>query len=137
MAHTPHISNSKSFAQQLEYPGYSISRQDIQSLRNNIEINAILSIKAPKTRNEKQLHQFIGIFNYYRDMWFCRCELLAKFYWLASYQEWSSLNVTSSHQQAFDKIKKVIGTEKNYFSDIQTSTFPFTFILMHQIIILG
>jgi hypothetical protein len=53
--------------------------------------------------------QFIGIVNYYRDMWFRRSELLAPLTSLRSSKvkfEWHS-----SHQQAFNKIKKVIGTE--------------------------
>jgi hypothetical protein len=49
-------------------------------MRNKVEINAILNIKAPQTRKKRrqELRQFIGIVNYYRDMWFCRSELLAR-----------------------------------------------------------
>jgi hypothetical protein len=72
------ISKSKFFAEQIEYlvPGYWITRQGIQPIHNKVE--AILNIKAPKTR--KELRRFIGIVNYYRNMWFCRSELLAKFH---------------------------------------------------------
>jgi hypothetical protein len=70
------ISKSKFFAEQIEYLGYWITRQGIQPMRNKVE--AILNIKAPKTR--KELRQFIGIVNYYRDMWFRRSELLARFH---------------------------------------------------------
>lgn len=70
------ISKSKFFAEQIEYLGYWITRQGIQPMRNKVE--AILNIKAPKTR--KELRQFIGIVNYYRDMWFRRSELLAMFH---------------------------------------------------------
>jgi hypothetical protein len=66
------ISKSKFFAEQIEYLGYWITRQGIQSIRNKVE--AILNINTPKTR--KELFQFIGIVNYYRDMWFRRSELL-------------------------------------------------------------
>jgi hypothetical protein len=76
------ISNSKFFAQQIEYLEYWIIRQGIQPIRNKVE--AILNIKATKAR--KELLQFIGIVNYYRDMWFCRSELLARFHSLASHQ---------------------------------------------------
>jgi hypothetical protein len=50
------ISKSKFFAEQMEYLkyGYWINRQGIQSIRNKIEMNAILNIKAPKTRKEEQ-----------------------------------------------------------------------------------
>jgi RNase H-like domain found in reverse transcriptase len=71
------------------------------------KVEAILKIKAPK--NRKELHPFIGIVDYYLDMWFCRNELLAQFNSLTSSNikfEW-----LSSHQQAFEKIKKVIETE--------------------------
>jgi hypothetical protein len=46
------ISKSKFFAEQIEYLGYWIIRQGIQPIRNKVE--AILNIKAPKTRKEQQ-----------------------------------------------------------------------------------
>jgi hypothetical protein len=73
------ISKSKFFAEQIEYLGYWITRQVIQPIHNKVE--AILNIKMPKTRNEEPpTSQFIGIVNYYRDMWFRRSELLARFH---------------------------------------------------------
>ncbi len=96
---------SKFFTEQIEYLGYWITRKGIQPVHNKVE--AILKIKAPTTR--KELRQFIGIVNYYRDMWFRRSELLAPLTSLTSNNvkfEW-----LPSHQQAFDKIKKVIETE--------------------------
>jgi hypothetical protein len=66
-------------------------------------------LRRPKQENINKLRQFIGIFNYYRDMWFRRSELLAPLTSLISSKvklEWHS-----SHQHAFDKIKKVIETE--------------------------
>jgi hypothetical protein len=49
------MSKSKFFAEQIEYleHGYWITRQGIQPIRNKVEMNAILNIKAPKTRKEK------------------------------------------------------------------------------------
>jgi hypothetical protein len=47
------ISKSKFFAEQIEYLGYWITRKGIQPMRNKVEINAILKIKAPKTRKEE------------------------------------------------------------------------------------
>jgi hypothetical protein len=44
------ISKSKFFAEQIKYLGYWITRQGIQSIHNKVE--AILDIKAPKTRKE-------------------------------------------------------------------------------------
>jgi hypothetical protein len=43
------ISKSKSFAGQIEYLGYWITRQGIQPIRNKVEMNAILNIKKHKT----------------------------------------------------------------------------------------
>jgi hypothetical protein len=45
------ISKSKFFSEQIEYLGYWITRQGIQPIRNKVE--AILNIKAPKTRKEE------------------------------------------------------------------------------------
>jgi hypothetical protein len=47
------ISKSKFFAEQIEYLGYWITRQGIQLIRNKVEMNAILNIKAPKTRKDE------------------------------------------------------------------------------------
>jgi hypothetical protein len=48
------ISKSKFFAKKIEYleQGSWITRQGIQTISNKVEINAILNIKAPKTRKE-------------------------------------------------------------------------------------
>jgi hypothetical protein len=75
-------------------------------------MNAILNTEAPKTRKEQR--QFIGIVNYYLNMWFRKRNFLGPSTSLTSNMvkfEWQS-----SHQQAFDKIKKVIGTEMMYNS---------------------
>jgi hypothetical protein len=47
------ISKSKFFAEQIEYLGYWITRQGIQPIRNKVEMNAILNIKAHKIRIEE------------------------------------------------------------------------------------
>jgi hypothetical protein len=71
------ISKSKFFADQIEYLGYWITRQGIQPIRNKVEAILNIILRRPKQENKKQLRQFIGIVNYYRDMWFHRSELLA------------------------------------------------------------
>jgi hypothetical protein len=94
----------------------------------NIKVEAILRIKAPKIR--KELRQFIGMVNYYRDMWFCRSELLAPLTCLTSNNvkfEW-----LPSHQQAFDNIKKDIETEVLQLTQIFVNHSTYT--LMHLII---
>ena len=49
----------------LDYLGYHISREGITPIPQKIE--AIKAIKTPKTR--KQLRSFLGMINFYRDMW--------------------------------------------------------------------
>jgi hypothetical protein len=46
------IFKSKFIAEQIEYlaKGYWITRQGIQPIRNKVEMNAIINIKAPKTK---------------------------------------------------------------------------------------
>ena len=69
------VNAKKSFfaKQELEYLGYWITREGVQPLPNKVE--AIKNIAPPKTR--RQLRRFIGMINYYRDMWSKRSELLA------------------------------------------------------------
>ena len=58
---------------ELEYLGYWITRSGISPLTKKVK--AILKIEPPKTR--KGLRSFIGLLNYYRDMWPKHSELLA------------------------------------------------------------
>jgi len=60
-------------AVELEYLGYWITRDGIQPLQKKVE--AIKKLAPPK--NKKQLRRFIGIINYYRDMWIRRSHTLA------------------------------------------------------------
>jgi Reverse transcriptase (RNA-dependent DNA polymerase) len=119
-------SKSKFFSEQNEYLSYWITRKDIQQVHSKVE--AMLNVKALKTR--KELRQFIGIVNYYCNMWFCRSELLVPLISLTSSQ--AKIEWLSSHQQAFDKIKKVL--ELRYFYLTQVSAKYSTFILMHLVI---
>ncbi len=50
---------------ELEYLGYWITRNGIQPMKNKVE--AIMKIAEPK--NHKELRSFIGVVNYYHDMW--------------------------------------------------------------------
>jgi hypothetical protein len=89
-------------ATEIEYLGYWISRSYIRPIPKKVE--AIKNMVRPATR--KELRRFIGMVNYYRDMWVRRSELLApltsmtskkvKFIWM------------DEHQKAFDNIKKII-----------------------------
>ena len=90
---------------ELEYLGYWITRDGIQPVANKVQ--AIQSMLAP--RNKKELRAFIGIVNYYRDMWVRRSHILAPLASLTSKTakwEW-----TGAHQNAFDTMKKIISKE--------------------------
>ena len=71
------------------------------------KVEAIQALAVPKTR--KQLRRFIGMINFYRDMWKKRSELLAPLTALTSKNfkyEWKD-----EHQKFFEAIKRVIGRE--------------------------
>jgi RNase H-like domain found in reverse transcriptase len=89
----------------LEYLSYNISREGLRPSQKKVE--AILQIKAPTTH--KQLRRFIGMVNYYRDMWPQRSHFLAPL---------SSMTLakviwtwTTEHQEAFDQMKAHIAKE--------------------------
>jgi len=66
-----------------------------------------MKIDAPKTR--KQLRSFIGMVNYYRDMWPQRSHLLAPLSSLTS--STAKWDWTEQCQKAFEDIKKLIAKE--------------------------
>jgi hypothetical protein len=68
------VNARKSFfgKEELEYLGYWITRAGIQPIAKKVE--AIKNIAPPKTKRE--LRRFIGIVNYYRDMWVRRADVL-------------------------------------------------------------
>ena len=71
------------------------------------KIEAIQALTVPKTR--KQLRQFIGMINFYREMWQKRSELLAPIFALTPKNvkyDWKD-----KHQKCFDAIKRLIGGE--------------------------
>jgi len=89
----------------LEYLGYNISRDGIRPSQSKVQV--ILQIDHPKTR--KQLRRFIGMINYYRDMWPQRSHFLAPLSSLTSVKvKWKWL---PEHQVAFDQLKAIIAKE--------------------------
>jgi hypothetical protein len=97
--------NAEKSKTEIEYLVYWISGSGIQPIPKNVE--AIKNMVCPTTR--KELRRFIGMVNYYRDMWVRRSELIAsltritsnnvKFIWM------------DEHQKTFDNIKKKICRE--------------------------
>ncbi len=101
------INAEKSFfgCAELEYLGYWITQEGIQPLPKKIQ--AIQTI-APPT-DKCSLRSFLGMINYYRDMWYKCSEVLVPLSALSSKKvpwEWSDI-----HQKAFNDIKAVISKE--------------------------
>jgi RNase H-like domain found in reverse transcriptase len=70
-------------------------------------VEAILRLKEPK--NKRQLRHFLGMVNYYRDMWRQRSHLLAPLTQLVSNSE--RFQWTTVHQEAYNEVKRVISKE--------------------------
>ena len=101
------VNAKKSFFGQpeVEYLGYWITRDGIQPVTG--KINAIANIAPPKTK--KELRKFIGIVNYYRDMWVRRSHVLAPLASLTS--KTTKWKWEAEHQKAFDDMKRIISKE--------------------------
>ena len=90
---------------EIDYLGYWITRNGIQPQPKKVE--AILRLTPPTTK--KQLRRFLGMVNYYRDMWrrcshilsplTAMCSVKAKFVW------------HDKEPKAFEEIKKIICRE--------------------------
>jgi hypothetical protein len=102
------INAKKSFFgvfKKLDYLGYTISIDGIAPMTKKVE--ALLATKLPKTH--KQLHNFIGMINYYRDMWKGHSTLLAPLTALTAKGKnliWEDVPTKCSNA-----IKRVIGRE--------------------------
>ena len=90
---------------ELDYLGYTLSQSGIKPQAKKVE--AIGRILPPK--NRKQLKHFLGMINYYRDMWPKRSHVLAPLSALASPKakwEWAQ-----KEQLAFEEAKQMIQRE--------------------------
>jgi hypothetical protein len=103
---------------EIEYLGYTLSRDGIKPQRKKVD--AILAINPP--RNVKDLRKFMGMVQYYRDVWEKRSHLLAPLSDLVA--ECGHTKVTKkngtkkrpwywneSHQQCFDAVKEAIARD--------------------------
>ncbi len=101
------VNAKKSFfaQEELEYLGYWITRKGIQPCQS--KVTAIQQIAAPKTR--KELRKFIGMVNYYRDMWIRRSDVLAPLAALTS--KTTPWKWTEKHNEAFETMKRIVSKE--------------------------
>ena len=60
-------------AHKFDYLGYHVTRDGVMTIPNKVE--SIQALIVPK--NRKQLRQFIGMLNFYYDMWQNKSELFA------------------------------------------------------------
>ena len=109
---------SKFCAHETDYLGYILTRDGIKPQSKKIE--AILAINPPT--NVKELRRFLGMVQYYRDMWMRRSEMLAPLTDLVG--ECGQTKVTKAkgtkkaswhwdeiHQQAFDLVKTTLARD--------------------------
>ena len=91
---------------ELEYLGYIVTNTGIRPLADKVE--AIQRLKPPKTLT--QLRSFLGMVNYYRDMWKRRSHLLAPLTELTKVPKGSKKKFvwTDKQQSAFNEVKKSI-----------------------------
>jgi hypothetical protein len=105
-------------ALEIEYLGYVLTRDSIKPQSNKVQ--AILAIKLPT--GVKQLRHFLGMVQYYRDLWARRSHMLAPLTSLVG--ECSQTKTTKTkgtknvpwhwdevHQRAFDHIKATIAKD--------------------------
>ena len=90
---------------ELEYLGYWITRDGIRPTSN--KINTTNNIAPPKTK--KELRSFIGMVNYYRDMWIRQSHVLAPSAALTS--KTTKWRWGPEEQKAFETMKRIIRKE--------------------------
>ena len=101
------VNVTKSFfaCSQLECLGCWITRTGIKPVCDKVK--AVLKIAEPKT--QKELRSFIGVVNYYRDMWVRRSHVLAPLAALTS--KTTKWKWEPQHQKAFAMAKRIIAKE--------------------------
>ena len=104
------LPKSKIAVQELEYLGYWLTPKGIRPMANKVE--AIKNLLPPKT--VKQVRSFLGMVNYYKDMWKHRSHILTPLTDLTANKDGKTgkkkgpIKWEPIHQEAFDKIKQTI-----------------------------
>ena len=88
--------------QEVEYLGYIITRKGIKP--DQKKVDAIFNIATPK--GKKDLRRFIGMVNYYRDLWIRRSHVLAPLTKLTGAN--AKWRWTEVEQNAFDTMKAIV-----------------------------
>jgi transposase InsO family protein len=89
----------------IEYLGHWVTREGIQPLPGKVE--AMLQMEEPKNRRE--LRGFVGLVNYYRDMWKRRSHVLAPLTDLCS--ETKKWQWGERERAAFNEVKSIISKD--------------------------
>ena len=90
---------------EMEYLGFWVTWTGIRSINEKLE--AIVNMTPPN--NTKGLHAFIGIVNYYRDMWSRRSYLLHPLTVITSNKV--KFKWTDMEQKSFDDIKRAVAQD--------------------------
>lgn len=100
------INQRKSFwaVPEAEYLGFMITRMEIKPQAKKVE--AILNIEPPKTH--KQLRGFLGMVNFYKNVWPRRLVILYSLTTLTMKSKTKALEWTAGFQSAFEEIKTVM-----------------------------
>jgi hypothetical protein len=104
------LPKSKIAVQELEYLGYWLTPKGIRPMAKKVK--AIKNLQSPKT--VKQVRSFLGMVNYYKDMWRHRSHLLAPLTDLTANKDGTTgkkrgpIKWEKVHQDAFDQIKQAI-----------------------------
>ncbi len=106
------VDAAKSFfvTQETEFLGYILTRGGVKPQLKKVQ--AILMINLPN--NVKELQRFLGMVQYYRDMWTKRSEILASLTDLVGKKNGTKKKLwrwESIHQQAFENVKATITKE--------------------------
>ena len=101
------VNGLKSFfgRKEFEYLGYILTPNAVKSVQSKVD--AMFNIAPPKT--VKQLRSFLGMVNYYRDMWMRRSHLLAPLNRLT--KKGVKWTWGETKQRAFDNIKRVMSKQ--------------------------
>ena len=97
---------SSFFAPEIEYLGYLLTKDGIKPVQKKIQ--AVLDLQPPTTL--KELRSFLGMVQFYRDMWKQRSHILAPLTDLVGLGK-KKIKWESKHQDSFDRIKKVLAKE--------------------------